>query len=134
MNTGHRTYYQTRQRQAVLDAVARARGFLSAKAVHARLRARGERISLTTVYRALRVLTETGHIDTTHDDSGAQLFHVATGSAPGHYLRCRCCGLRTPIDAVAAEHWARTAAAGHGYTDIHVFVDFNGICRDCRTP
>jgi Fur family ferric uptake transcriptional regulator len=132
MSTGRRTHYRTRQRQAVLDALARARGFLSAQAVHARLSAGGERIALSTVYRALRVLAETGHIDTVPDDSGAQLFHVATGSSPGHYLRCRRCGHWTAIDATAADQWARATAAGHGYTDVHLFVELTGICPDCR--
>ena len=50
----------TRQRVAVREELARDDAFRSAQEVHARLRATGTRIGLTTVYRALQAMAERG--------------------------------------------------------------------------
>jgi Fur family ferric uptake transcriptional regulator len=115
----------------VLDALRRAQGFLSAQALHARLRADGETIALSTVYRALRILAHTGQIDSTHHHGGEQLFHAGPDARRHHYLLCRHCALHVLLDTTIAEHWASTVAAEHGYTDIHTVVELEGICGDC---
>jgi Fur family ferric uptake transcriptional regulator len=126
------TTYRTRQRQAVLDALMRAPGFLSAQALHTRLRAAGEHMALSTVYRALRVLTQTGQVDTLHHDGSEQLFHAGPGSGRGHYLVCRHCDRHIPIDAETAQHWACAVAAEHGYTEVRTIIELSGTCLPCQ--
>ena len=46
----------TRQRRAVLAALAGEEGFRTAQDIHALLRERGEDVGLTTVYRTLQAL------------------------------------------------------------------------------
>src|SRR5919107_2103103 len=50
----------TRQAAVVRDALAGRTGFTSAQDLHADLRRRGERVGLTTVYRRLQLLADSG--------------------------------------------------------------------------
>jgi Fur family ferric uptake transcriptional regulator len=129
-NGARRGRYQTRQRRAVVRTLAQAPGFLGAQALHARMHLAGETISLTTVYRALRVLADTGRIDTIHDPVGEQLFHLGTVGRSRH-LVCRDCDQNVPIDADTIENWAATTAADHGFTDIHLVIELTGLCPAC---
>jgi Fur family ferric uptake transcriptional regulator len=107
--------------------LATAPGYISAQTLHDQLRRTGERIALTTVYRALYRYARAGHIDATFDDAGEHLFRAG----PGPYLRCRSCGRGVPVDADTVTEWAETQAADHGFTEIHTFIDLQGRCPDC---
>ena len=124
---GGRTPYETRQRQIILRALATAAGFLSAQALHEHLRLAGERIALTTVYRALHSYARAGRIDTTFDAAGEQLFHAGRG----HYLVCRACGRAISIDASTVTDWAEAQAADHGFIDVHPIIELAGLCPEC---
>ena len=50
--------------------LGRLPGFASAQQIHAELRARGEQVGLTTVYRHLQALTEAGGFDAIRDTGG----------------------------------------------------------------
>ena len=113
-----------------MRTLAQAPGFLSAQALHARMHLAGETISLTTVYRALRVLADAGRIDTIHDPVGEQLFHLGTVGRSRH-LVCRDCDQNVPIDADTVENWAATTAADHGFTDIPLVIELTGLCPAC---
>lgn len=119
--------YETPQRRVILRTLASAPGYISAQTLHEQLRRAGERIALTTVYRALYRYARAGHIDATFDDAGEHLFRAGRGP----YLRCRACGRGVPVDADPVAEWAGTQAADHGFTDIHTFIDLLGLCRDC---
>jgi Fur family ferric uptake transcriptional regulator len=128
-----RSHYETRQQRAVLHTLAQATGFLSAQALHARLRQAGHTIALTTVYRALRTYADSGRVDTTHSATGEQLFHVRSKPGHSHYLLCHVCGDSIPIGACTVEEWAATTAAEHGFTDIHPVIELTGRCPACPT-
>jgi Fur family ferric uptake transcriptional regulator len=123
--------YDTRQRRAVLRALARTRGFVSAQTLHAHLRWSGDPLAVSTVYRALRAYAETGRIATTYDRSGEQLFHLAPEFTATHYLVCRTCGDTNEISAETVQDWASSTAAQHGFTDIHLIVELAGVCSVC---
>ena len=57
----------TRQAEAVASVLDRLPGFCSAQQIHAELRDRGEQVGLTTVYRHLQALSESGRIDAIRD-------------------------------------------------------------------
>src|SRR5438445_7191651 len=126
-------HYETQQRRAILHALARAPGFLSAQALHARMHAAGHTIAPTTVYRALHVYADTGRIDSTYDATGEQLFHLGPDTGRSHYLVCRGCGLSVPIAATIAQEWAAATAADNEVTDIHPIIELTGRCPTCTT-
>lgn len=60
-------------------------GFDSAQSLHAALVADGAVVELTTVYRMLRLLEATGHVDVVRDSDGERLYRPRPDDGHGHY-------------------------------------------------
>ena len=67
----------TQQRRAVVDALARASGHVTAAELVERCRADDPTTTPSTVYRTLDVLEELGLVRHGHDVDGREEFHVA---------------------------------------------------------
>ncbi|MET1044516.1 MAG: transcriptional repressor [Microbacteriaceae bacterium] len=119
----------TWQREAVREALESSEGFVSAQALHSRMRDTESPIGLATVYRALASLASAGEADSLQQD-GESLYRACTTSHH-HHLICRNCGLTIEIEADAVEAWARTVAAEHGFTQPSHVVDVFGLCGAC---
>lgn len=124
----------TRQRRAVLAALAEHPDFTSAQALHQRLRAQGQHIGLTTVYRTLYALVDAGLVDSVRDESGRQHFRARPGPEHQHYLRCRQCGFNIPVGSPVVERWASTTARELGFTQVEHVVELTGVCPRCENP
>jgi Fur family transcriptional regulator, ferric uptake regulator len=112
----------------VLDGLP---GFASAQQIHAELRGRGEQVGLTTVYRHLQVLSETGLVDSLRDASGEILYRRCRSDAHHHHLTCRQCGRSVEVEGKAVERWAEQVAAEAGFTDVGHTVELFGLCPQC---
>jgi Fur family transcriptional regulator, ferric uptake regulator len=121
----------TRQAQALATALASMPGFSSAQEIHAELRSKGEQVGLTTVYRHLQALSETGEIDAIRDDSGEILYRRCETTAHHHHLTCRVCGRSVEVEGRAVEQWAERVAAEAGFTEVGHTVELFGLCPDC---
>jgi Fur family ferric uptake transcriptional regulator len=120
----------TRQRSAVSSVLDEADSFLSAQDLHARLRERGERVGLATVYRALQALAEDGDVDVLRTDDGEAVYRrCSTGHH--HHLVCRRCGLTVEVEGPAVEAWARRVGSDHGFTEVAHVVEVFGLCAGC---
>lgn len=112
----------------VLDA---ASGFRSAQDLHTELRARGENIGLTTVYKQLRALTDAGEVDALRAADGETRYRRCATSRHHHHLVCRHCGHTVEIEVPEVERWADRVAADHQFTDVNHIVETTGVCADC---
>ena len=121
----------TRQRTAVAAALARAEGFTSAQALHEALRAQGESVGLTTVYRHLQALADTGEVDVLRTDDGETAYRRCTVDDHHHHLVCRGCGATVEVTGPAVESWADAVAREHGYSDVSHTLEVFGTCGDC---
>ncbi|MER7797525.1 transcriptional repressor [Microbacterium sp. NPDC096154] len=121
----------TWQRERVRDALADARGFVSAQSLHAALRDENTGIGLATVYRALAGLAASGEADSLQSPEGEALYRACSMEGHHHHLICRSCGLAVEIEATAVEQWARETAAKHGFRDAEHVVDIFGLCEAC---
>ncbi|WUV84771.1 transcriptional repressor [Streptomyces sp. NBC_01476] len=121
----------TRQRAAVVRALAEGGGFTSAQALHAGLRADGRRVGLNTVYRTLTALAAAGRADVVHEPSGERLFRFRHSPGHQHYLVCRQCGLSLLLDTAPVERWADQVAAGTGFAEVTHTLELSGVCADC---
>jgi Fur family ferric uptake transcriptional regulator len=126
-STRHRN---TRQRGAVSALLAEVDDFSTAQELHATLRGRGDRVGLTTVYRALQALADAGEIDVMRLPSGEQLFRQCS-RGHHHHLVCRTCGRTVEVEGPAVEHWADRVAAQHGFADISHTLEIFGDCPSC---
>lgn len=121
---------QTRQRTAVSELLDSLDEFKSAQELHDILRHRGEPIGLTTVYRSLQTLAESGEVDCLVADDGENRYRKC-GAAHHHHLVCRQCGATVEIAGPAVEKWADTMAAEHGYTAVSHTLEIFGLCQNC---
>jgi Fur family transcriptional regulator, ferric uptake regulator len=122
----------TRQGGVVREALASADGFRSAQSVYADLRAGGETIGLSTVYRHLQSLAAAGSADTLQTGDGQLLYRLCGGTARHHHhLVCRNCGATVEVEGRAIENWTDRVAAAHGFTDVAHTVELIGLCAAC---
>jgi Fur family ferric uptake transcriptional regulator len=122
----------TRQGQAVLGVVVSSENFRSAQDIHAQLRAAGEAVGLTTVYRHLALLTDDGQLDSLQTADGELVYRRCHSSQHHHHVVCRQCGRGTEVELPDLEQWADSTAHALGYTDVTHTVEIFGLCTDCR--
>lgn len=120
----------TRQRAAVSAALDAVQDFRSAQELHDLLKQRGENVGLTTVYRTLQSLAETGQVDVLRTDDGESVYRRCS-SGHHHHLVCRTCGRAVEVEGPAVERWADKVAAEHGYVDVSHTVEIFGLCPSC---
>lgn len=123
----------TRQRTAVAELLERVDGFKSAQDLHDLLRAGGDSVGLTTVYRHLQALADAGQVDVLRTDDGEQVYRRCPTDAHHHHLVCRACGRSLEVDGPEVEAWAAQIAARHGFTEVTHTVEVFGTCADCAT-
>ncbi|BDV32353.1 Fur family transcriptional regulator [Microbacterium terricola] len=121
----------TWQRERVREALADARGFVSAQNLYATLRDENTGIGLATVYRALSGLAAAGGADSLHSPEGESLYRACVTAGHHHHLICRSCGRTVEIEATEVEQWAQRVAATHGFTAAEHVVDIFGLCATC---
>jgi Fur family ferric uptake transcriptional regulator len=123
---------RTRQGEAVLNVVLGSENFRSAQDIHAELRAAGEPVGLTTVYRHLALLTDEGRLDALQTADGELVYRRCHSEAHHHHVVCRRCGRGSEVELPDLERWAETTAKELGYTDVSHTVEIFGLCADCR--
>ncbi len=97
--TGRR---MTPQRALLLEIIQQSDDHLDAEEIHRRARDRGERISLSTVYRTLGLLKELRLVDELHLWDEHHHYESRTNQEHFHLL-CRGCGALTEISGSVVE-------------------------------
>ncbi|WP_369206878.1 Fur family transcriptional regulator [Streptomyces sp. PU-14G] len=126
-----RVQRSTRQRRELLHLFQACEDFVSARSLHAVAESAGIAISLTTVYRTLRMLEADGGADVIRDLGGERLYRPRPVEGHQHYVVCRACGLSRAVESEQVELWAQGVAAATGFIGIDHVVELTGICRDC---
>ena len=120
----------TRQRQAVQSALDEAAAFSTAQDLHEWLRARGTKVGLATVYRALQLMADSGEVDVIRNDAG-EAYYRRCSSHHHHHLICRSCGRAVEVRGPAVEEWADRVAAENGFSEVSHSLELFGVCGDC---
>jgi Fur family transcriptional regulator, ferric uptake regulator len=121
----------TRQRTAVSALLEETEDFMSAQQLHDRLRHRGESVGLTTVYRTLQSLADSGAVDVVRTDDGESVYRRCSSESHHHHLVCRSCGRTVEVEGPAVETWADRIAAEYGFTNVAHTLEIFGTCSDC---
>ncbi len=120
----------TKQRLAVLEALARRDDAVTAQELHQELLRRDERTGLATVYRTLAALAEAGELDTFQRE-GEQAFRLC-GTDHHHHLVCESCGSVQEVAGDEVETWVARTARRHEFRVTGHRADIFGVCRSCR--
>ena len=120
----------TRQRRAVLDAVAEASASVSPVQVFDAARERCPELGLTTVYRTLELLSEIGALRRVHGPDHCEAF-VPAGAAHGHTVVCGRCGQVVEFTDCDMQAVVDAAVRQTGYRITEHFLQLSGECPAC---
>ncbi|MBC6461629.1 Fur family transcriptional regulator [Actinomadura sp. HBU206391] len=121
----------TARREAVRRVLASNEGFRSAQDIFADLRADGSKIGLTTVYRALQALSDSGEVDVLRTDDGEAVYRACATEQHHHHLVCRSCGRTVEVEGPTVERWAEAIGKEHGFAEVTHTVEVFGTCPGC---
>ena len=121
----------TAQRATVLAELAAERDDVTAQELHERLRARGERLGLATVYRTLRLLAEAGVVDVLSHHAG-ELCYRWCGDEHHHHLLCSECHRDVELIDCELDPWLERVSREHGFVTTGHRLEVSGVCPDCR--
>jgi Fur family transcriptional regulator, ferric uptake regulator len=122
---------RTKQRTAVEDLLQETGEFRTAQQIHAQLRESGANVGLTTVYRNLAMMTESGDVDVILGEDGEARYR-ACGTEHHHHLVCRKCGYTVEVRAAEVERWAQRTAAENGFAEVSHTLEIIGLCDTCQ--
>lgn len=114
----------------VLQSLQQSGGFASAQEVHQLIISQGDRIGLTTIYRALQSLQQENLVDVLRREDGEAIYRLC-GGGHHHHLVCNQCGRTVEIEGGAIEKWADTVAHEHGFRDVGHSAEIFGTCSKC---
>jgi Fe2+ or Zn2+ uptake regulation protein len=127
-------YRNTKQRQAILDAIEKYGGHLTADEIYQLVKRRRPSLSLGTVYRNLRVLVEQRHVRELDFGMATAYFEAAKES---HYhLICRVCGKIADAELSLERRLMAMVEPDPcvaGFQIEEHRLDFIGVCSSCQS-
>lgn len=120
----------TWQKTAVREYLALHPGFVSAQALHGVLVSSGQKLGLTTVYRALTDMVELGEADALTGSDGETRYRIC-GTEHHHHLICTSCGKTVEFELSGFESATHALAQSHGFSGVSHSIELFGTCSDC---
>jgi Fur family ferric uptake transcriptional regulator len=118
-------------RRIVVDFLGAQDCCLSAQEIHDRVRMRGSRVGIASVYRALDGMDALGLVQRIDLGDGVARFEPAhPGGDHHHHLVCDDCGSVEPFTDERLERALERVAGRLGYAMQHEVV-LRGTCRSC---
>ncbi len=124
----------TKQRQAILDAIEGHGGHLTAEEIYQVVKGGHPRLSLGTVYRNLRVLAEQGSVREL--DFGMAITYFETIKDTHYHLVCRVCGGISDVEMELEQKLMALVERTSGIDGFQVEqhrLDFVGVCKSCQS-
>ena len=121
----------TSQRALIMEIIQQGEGHLDADEIYRRARKKKHRLSLSTVYRNLRVLKELGLVEEVHFDETHHHYEMKPASEH-HHLVCLGCGKVVEFHCPLSCQVRRRVANAEGFDIIGSEVRMTGYCAQCR--
>jgi len=121
-------YALTAQRRLVYQVLAQSQRCHTPHTLQAELQHLG--INLTTVYRALEVLSELELVEHVHSTAGGHGY-AARSIGHVHQLVCQSCGRVIEFRDCQLEPLTRRLARAHRFKIEHHHLELHGICEEC---
>ena len=119
----------TNQRALIMEIIRQ--GHLDADEIYRRAREKQPRLSLSTVYRTLRTLTELGLVEELHFDETHHHYEVKT-SVEHHHLLCLGCGKVVEFSCLLSPKMKENIGHEKGFEVTGAEVRMTGYCAKCR--
>lgn len=120
----------TPQRVLILEIINECDGHLAAEEIYRLAKQKAPRLSLSTVYRTLRVLKETGLVEELY--LGDAHYHYEVKKEGHHHLICRGCGQVIEFQCPFSEQLVQHLGEEYGFEITEVCLSVRGYCAECR--
>lgn len=124
-------YSNTRSRQAVIEVITSANGYLSPPQILEAARQVHPHLGLVTVYRTLNILTEMGLVRKVHLSDGCHSYAVVEKSH-GHHIICEACQQVMEFEGCDLSVVFRSVERQTGYEVKDHWLELFGVCPACR--
>lgn len=122
----------TRQRNLVIDTFFSLDGHLSVEDVWAKVRALDQRVSVATVYRTMKLLSESGLAHARNFGDGQTRYEPAVGREHHDHLICTRCGAIVEFENDQIERLQDAVARRHGFKVTSHKMELYGLCKTCQ--
>lgn len=122
----------TRQRGLIIDAFFRAPGHLSVEDLWAKVRSLDPRVSVATVYRTMKLLSECGLAHARNFGDGQTRYEAAAGRHHHDHLICTRCKSIFEFENDRIENLQEAVAKRHGFHVTSHKMELYGLCRSCQ--
>ncbi len=123
-------YRLTPQRIMILDAIEGASGHISAEEIYQKIKALYPGLNISTVYRTMELLKETGMVTETDMGDGRVRFH-SVGHEHHHHLVCSRCGAVIDLDEAVLAPLTTLLTEKFGFSADLKHLAIFGHCKDC---
>jgi len=121
---------RTSQRSLIWTVLLEADDHPAVDEIRERLLEKGHRIGLSTVYRTLKILLDSGMIRQSRLDGVTRYEPIV--SQPNHiHFVCNRCGRTDEFPSTRIERLIRSETAKHGFEQLYSRYAIFGFCRDC---
>jgi len=124
----------SRQRDRIAETFFAMGGHVSVEELVARVRRIDPRISVATVYRTMKLLSDCGLAVPRHFGGGQARYEAAAGRAHHDHLICTGCGAIVEFANERIESLQEIVARRHGFEVESHKLELYGRCSRCRAP
>jgi len=122
----------TEQRRLIIDTLFTAREHVTIDRLLEQVRVTDPKVGYATVYRTLKLLTESGVAQEHHFGDGHTRYELADSEAHHDHLICVECGSITEFEEPAVEALQDRIASRHGFEVRAHKHELYGVCADCQ--
>jgi len=123
---------QTVPRRIILDTFLKGEGHRTVEEIHRQVRREDPRIGYTTVYRTMKLLSESGLAREIDLSDGATRYEHLYNHAHHDHMVCTGCGRSVEFYNEQIERVQDEASAELGFRVLDHRLQIYGLCRDCH--
>ena len=123
----------TPQRKVIVETFLDTEGHFTAEQLYMLVRQKAPDVGQATVYRALRLLVDSGLADSMDTGDGGALYEHAYGHDHHDHLICVVCDKKVEIFDAAIERRQEEVAEAHGFELTRHRMLLFGVCAECAT-
>lgn len=122
----------TRQRSLIVETFFANDGHLSVEELWGKVRDADARVSVATVYRTMKLLSESGLAHARNFGDGQTRYEAAVGRHHHDHLICTNCGTIVEFENDRIEAMQDAVARRHGFRVVSHKMELYGLCKNCQ--
>ena len=122
----------TRQRSLIVETFFASEGHLSVEELWDKVRGSDARVSVATVYRTMKLLSDSGLAHARNFGDGQTRYEAAVGRHHHDHLICTNCGTIVEFENDRIEAMQDAVARRHGFKVASHKMELYGLCKNCQ--